>query len=177
MKWELLRLTVVRYLLRELINSEGYEVVKDSRKELIVSQVMLLEPGIGETISQCFEVQSIKVIGIRKLKTEDSLHLVVWDGERMSCNCERAKYGSFTCRHRQTVAATVSRMKLVQLLTEMISTLDNSDRNTVKNFAFKAYDLTKEMVLKKGGIVATLSQLQKLHLLNTIQSKYGGTND
>ena len=55
MKWELLSLTLVRQLLRVLINSQWGEVVKNSKKELIVSQVIPIEPG--ETVSQCFGVQ------------------------------------------------------------------------------------------------------------------------
>ena len=119
----------------------------------------------------------MKMKGVKKIKMEDSLHLVIWDGERLSCNCERTKYGSFTCRHRQTVATAISRIDLTSSLIERISSLDNSSKNAVKNFAFRAYGLSKELVIEKGGIVATLSQLQKFHLLNTIQLKYGGENN
>jgi hypothetical protein len=203
---EILEITLVRDLLEKIILSQGYQIVRNIRKSLIVSKVDAAPPQI-DSASQCFGVLSIQVSGVKKLKTEDSHHIVKWSRSSevwdLSCDCKRSEM-HFTCRHRETVVKAVmdgvlsqgllekvemyfnrQRRKtaaklavdlnnsLSQYLLRKVETLSDSCKSWVKLYALEAYGLTKEKVIEKGGLIKSLTEFQKFHLANVINSGYG----
>ena len=206
MELEILEITLVRGLLEEIIFSQEYQIVRNTRKSLIVSKVDAAPPEIDST-SQYFGVLSIQVSGVKKLKTGDSHHIVRWgrssESSDLSCDCKRSEV-YFTCQHRKTVVKAVMdeslsqgllekietyfsrqrRKKIVkttigldkslsQYLLKKVETLSDSYKSWIRLYALEVYGLTKEKVIEKGGLINSLTEFQKFHLANIINSKYG----
>lgn len=174
MNWNTWQVTLVRSLLEKIITSQGFHIVEDSRFIVIASKVSLLDTG--DVLS--FGVQSVKVKGIKKLKTEDSSYLVTWDNDTnsLSCQCKQAEY-NFSCRHRRLVAKEVMGVNLEQVLRDAIDKLSNTDKISVKNYVLTNYGLDIETIKNKGGIINALSAFQRLHLYQVIKSSYGVCGD
>lgn len=174
MNWNTWQVTLMRSLLEKIITSQGYHIVEDSRKRVIASKVSLVDTE--DTLS--FGVQSVKVEGVKKLKTEDSNYLVTWDNETnsLSCQCKQAEF-SYTCRHRRLVAKEVMSVNLEQVLRDDIDKLSNADKVSVKDYVLTNYGLEIETIKSKGGIINVLSAFQRLHLYQVIKSNYGVCGD
>lgn len=163
MSYIIFQLTLVRKLLRALIESQGYLVVKDSKKRLICSRVSLAENG--------YHVVSIKVSGIRKLKVESSDHQVRWENDRLVCDCKRAEFDNH-CQHRQTVTKAVLSLDDGYLQQSIEALVSTEAKREVKLYAMKLCGLSKDEIIEKGGILKVLNKFQKMELCRYIESNY-----
>lgn len=165
MSYIVCQLTLVRKLLRALIESQGYKVVEDSKKRFICSQVNFDAKG--------YRVTSVKVSGIKKLKVEDSTHYVQWEHDRLVCDCKRAEF-STACRHRRAVTkAVLSVDDIDQHLLKSVEALSDDDKRTMKLHAMKLCGFSKEDIIEKGGIRKALNKFQKMELYRYIEFNCG----
>jgi hypothetical protein len=174
---EILEITLVRVLLEKIILSQGYQIVRNTRKLLIVSKVDAAPPQI-DSASQCFGVLSVQISGVKKLKTEGSHHIVRWGRSSkiwdLSCDCKRSEM-HFTCRHRETVVKAVMDESLSQDLLEKVETyFSRQRRKTIVKVAVDLNEPLGQYLLKK---VETLDDSCKSWIKLYTLEAYGLTKE